>query len=465
LLLAVCALVGAMLAPMSHAAERARGTSSGSEKLRYIVVFKQAIRDPGRVASRQAREVGARVLHRYRFALKGYGARLSETEVGALRADPRVSFVARDRRVRLTAAPALPPTCPIQPLPPDISQCLPTGVDRIDADESSSRAGDGKGRVKADIAIIDTGIDLDHPDLNVVGGVACAPGGGFGPLAGGHGTHVAGTAAARDNAIGVVGVAPGARLWSVRVFPPTGDASLLDVICGIDWVTGTRLDRDPSNDIDVANMSLGAPGSDDPNCGQGRNDAIGVLHRAICRSVRGGVTHVVAAGNEQDDLAHHVPAAFNQVLTVTAMADYDGEPGGEALIPRVPTCLPGEARPLPPVDPDDAAALSFSNFATTRSDRRHTVAAPGECIVSTYPDDRYDVSTGTSMASPHAAGTAALCIAEGPCEEDEPLATIRRIRRDAKKYNLAHPGYGFLGDPLRPIDGRYFGFLIRTGLY
>ena len=112
-----------------------------------------------------------------------------------------------------------------------------------------------------DVAVIDTGIDSKHPDLNVVGGVNFAGGNPKSFNDGnGHGTHVSGTIAALDNAQGVVGVAPGARLWGVRVLNNQGSGFLSDVIAGIDWVTAN------ASTIEVANMSLGWTGSDtNPN--------------------------------------------------------------------------------------------------------------------------------------------------------------------------------------------------------
>lgn len=105
----------------------------------------------------------------------------------------------------------------------------------------------------------------------------------------GHGTHVAGTIGARYNGSGVVGVAPGIRLYSVRVLNNAGSGSTASVVCGIDWVTKNAAKLA----IKVANMSLGGGGSDDGNCGNTNNDA---MHKAICSSVAAGVTYVVAAG-------------------------------------------------------------------------------------------------------------------------------------------------------------------------
>ena len=112
---------------------------------------------------------------------------------------------------------------------------------------------------------------------------------------------VAGFISALDNSIGWVGIAPGARLWDVRVLGQGGTANNSQVICGIDWVTSTRTDADPANDMaGCANMSLAGPGTDDGNCGLTDRSPV---HMAICGSVAAGVTYVVAAGNEDTDLA------------------------------------------------------------------------------------------------------------------------------------------------------------------
>ena len=190
-------------------------------------------------------------------------------------------------------------------------------------------------------------------------------------------------------------------------------------------------------------MSLGGPGSDDGNCGNTNRDA---LHKAICSSVSAGVTYVVAAGNDGADMAGFGPASYNEVLSVTAVADFNGQAGGGAAA----NCR---------ADVDDTAA-DFSNFATPGTpDADHTIAAPGVCIYSTWKGGGYNTISGTSMASPHAAGTAALCIATGNCP-GAPSAVIGKLRADA----LGQPsGYGFAGDPTNPVDGRYYGYLLRAG--
>jgi subtilisin family serine protease len=229
--------------------------------------------------------------------------------------------------------------------------------------------------------------------------------------------------------------------------------TLPDVICGIDWVTATRTDADPANDILVANMSLGSQNknADDGNCGRSNKDA---LHLAICNSVAAGVSYVAGAGNSSSDLKDFEPAAFDELLTATAMADYDGQPGASA-----PTGCPG-------LGSDDSFA-TFSNFATLTADQRHTVAAPGVCVGSTELDGGYAINSGTSFASPFTTGTVAICLASGkkPCAGLTPSQIVQKITADAQAYNLNRRGYGFQGDPLRPVNGAYYGYLIRAGLY
>jgi subtilisin len=388
---------------------------------RYIVVLESSDKDPGAVAAEHGRRYGVQVSHVYSSALRGYAATIPSDRVASLRRD-KVAFVSPDRELHV------------------LGQSLPTGVDRIDADNSSARSGDGAGAVNTAVAIIDTGSG-PHPELNIAGGKNCSTGKGYAD-GNGHGTHVAGTVAARDNAAGVTGVVPGAPLYSVRVLNNAGSGSWSSVICGIDWVTNNAASRG----IKVANMSLGGAGSDDGNCGYSNGDA---LHRAICGSVAKGVTYVVAAGNDGVDLGSSVPAAYDEVLTVTAAADFNGQPGGGAAA----TCRS---------DVDDSAA-DFSNFAAGGSaDESHTIAAPGVCIQSTWKGRAYNTISGTSMASPHAAGAAALCISAGACAGLGPSSVIAKLRADASAQPAS---YGFADDPSAPAGSRYYGHLSYAGTY
>lgn len=335
----------------------------------YIVVLSDGAA-PTKVASDHASKYGAQVDYLYNAALKGYAAHMSASSAARLANDPRVLFVQRDGVVHAT------------------EQTTPTGINRSDAELSPTAAIDGvDARVDVDVAVIDTGVDLDHPDLNVftAGAKNCSTGRSADD-GNGHGSHVAGTIGAIDNGTGVVGMAPGARIWPVRVLDNRGSGSWSAVICGIDYVTAN------ASRIEVVNMSLGGAGSDDGNCGNTNNDA---MHKAICRSVAQGITYVVAAGNSAADSSTFVPAAYDEVITVSALADFDGVPGGAGAA----TCRS---------DVDDTLA-NFSNFGADVD-----IIAPGVCIRSTWKGGGYNTISGTSMASPHVAGGAALYKSKNP---------------------------------------------------
>jgi subtilisin len=431
------AAVLAVAVPSSAAAQpRAPEKIDG----RYIVVFERSVDRPVAETENLERTEGFESRLQYKRAVKGFAARLSAKQVRDLRADPEVAFVAPDRRVEASGS-----------VPLASGDTAPAGVRRIQA----AGLGETREASSANVAVIDTGIDLAHPDLNTSDGKNCI---GSGPAQDddGHGTHVAGTIGARNNGAGVVGVAPGTRLFAVKVLGADGGGTWSQVICGIDWVTATRTDADPSNDIAVANMSLGGAGQPVGSC----STTTDPLHRAICASTAAGVTYVVAAGNNGWDFdyasAPDTPAAYPQVLTVTAMGDSDGTGGGSG---GAPTCTANEA--------DDRYA-SFSNFAATSAGAAHTIAGPGVCVTSTMPGGGYGTMSGTSMAAPHLAGAAALCIGEGgatgACAGLAPAQIVSKLRADAERYTGAVSGFGFSGDPLRPAGGAYFGYLHWAGI-
>jgi subtilisin len=417
----------------------------------FIVVLNDGVTNPSAVARAHGKAFGFTPQLVYSHALRGYAATLPDSALAGISSRPEVKFLSEDGAVR--AAQTQPP------------QATSFGVLRIHGDDSSTRSGNGKGEVNVNVAVIDDGIDVDHPDLNVRGLRDCLrsdrqkpdP---FGDARYWHGTMVGGFIGALDNAIGRVGIAPGAALWGVRSLDDAGHGFNSEIICGLDWVLSTRTDADPSNDIAVVNMSLGGPSGDDTgSCPASARDA---YHAAHCAVIAAGVTIVAAAGNDGEDVLEQVPAAYDDVLTVTAMTDLDGRPGG--LQPPTGECS-SQLNQFGPVV-DDAAAF-FSNFATLPEDQAHTVAAPGVCIASTYPGGLYSVGSGTSFASPLAAGTVALCVASGPCAGLTPRQVIQKIVADATAYNTAkkNAGYGFRGDPLRPISGKYYGYLIRAAQY
>ena len=341
--------------------------SSQAVQGRYIVVLKPEFAPGGHAANQAraaeiARQHGLSPDKLYGSALFGFAAEIPAGRLNGLRNDPRVDFIEADQIAHIMA------------------QEIPTGVKRIFADTNANLDIDGSDdyRIDVDVAVIDTGIDLQHTDLHVVQSTDCS---GGSPLSGscksggdddnGHGTHVAGTIGALDNGYGVVGVAPGARLWGVKVLRADGSGYMSWIVAGIDYVTANAAD------VEVANMSLGCECSSD------------AMNKAITNSVAKGIVYAVAAGNSDMDAATFSPANHPDVITVSALADFDGASGALGS----PTCR---------TDEDDTLA-NFSNFGTMVE-----IAAPGVCILSTWHDGGYNTISGTSMASPHVAGAAAL---------------------------------------------------------
>jgi subtilisin family serine protease len=411
----------------------------------YIVVLKDGT-DVSDIASDHGRGKGADVLMTYGSALKGYAAKLSPRALEEIEADPRVDYVQQD--VEGTAVSA---------------QTLPPGINRIDAELASPTAlatsDTGLRQTPGDVAVFDTGIQSNHPDLNVAGGVNC-----LGSYTGhdktindqnGHGTHVAGTIGAKDDANGVVGVAPGVRLWSVRVLNNIGSGSSSTQLCGINWINANAA----ALGIKVVNSSqvlFAYP--DDGNCGYTRNDA---LHKAICASTQAGIMWVFGAGNSGGSWANAAGPSYREVLTVTAMGDNNGTPNVPST--RTFTCrTPGSRKDLASQTDDKYA--SFSSYGVTEIDKSHTIAAPGACIYSTWLSSGYGYQSGTSMAAPHMSGAAHRCIVSGQCAGTV-AETIQKLRADAQAWNDANPNWGFTGDPRRPVTGRYYGYLVNAGLY
>ena len=367
----------------------------------YIVVLHPDVNDTAAIVSDMAQRHGLAMGHIYKYALKGFSAVIPAAALDAIRHDPRVSFVEQDHMVQAFA------------------QTIPTGINRIDADLNPTASIDGiDQRVNVDIAIIDTGIQLNHPDLYVFAQKTFVTGTSTADDDNGHGTHVAGTAAAIDNGIGVVGVSPGARLWAVKVLDRNGGGSLSDVIAGIDYVTLH------ANEIDVANMSLGC------NCQSSAGDT------ALANSVAAGVTYSVAAGNSGADASGFWPASNPNVIAVSAIADSDGKCGGLGSVTSY--------------GKDDAFA-SFSNYGSVVD-----LAAPGVDILSTYKGSSYATMSGTSMASPHVAGSAALYVASSPnypTNRPSPSEVKSRLVSSAVAQtktcdtSLNNGNGGFNGDP------------------
>lgn len=392
---------------LMHSHQSNAATTASTIKEQYIVVLKDDVTDPKRVSESIARSNGIAKDHTYEDALKGFSAKIPKDKLDKVRNDPRIEFVEGDFMVTTQEF-----------------QTLPNGVDRIDADRNTKARIDGKDeRIDADIAILDTGIDLDHPDLNVVSQRSFVKKIPTGNDDNGHGTHVAGIAAAIDNGFGVVGVAPGARLHSLKVLDSTGSGSVSQVIAGIDWITKH------SELIDIANLSFSC------SCHSK------AMHKAVKKSIETGVVYIAAAGNDASDAQTFEPAAYTEVMAVSAIVDTDRKCGAK-----------GRAT----VDGTDDSLAAFSNFGGAID-----IAAPGVDILSTFKDGAYTVKSGTSMATPHVAGSVALYLdgrardlnQDGQRNSEDVVIVTKMIISSAVKQDKAckigsHNGNGgFDNDP------------------
>jgi len=281
--------------------------------------------------------IDAEIEHVYTNSFYGFAASLTQSELQIIKNDARVARIEPDRIIAL-GKPTGGGTTPA-------AEEKPYGITRVNGGVSGAT-----GRAW----VIDSGIDLDHPDLNVdvassrsfLGGTTTADD------QNGHGTHVAGTIAAIDNLIGVIGVAAGAKVVAVRVLDRRGSGSTSGVIAGIDYVGAT------GKSGDVANMSLGGGVST-------------TLDDAVVNAAKNsGVIFCLASGNETDNAINHSPARANgtNVYTISAMDNLD-------------------------------KWASFSNYGTPVD-----YCAPGVNIKSTWLSGGYNTISGTSMATPHAAG-------------------------------------------------------------
>ncbi len=350
----------------------------------YIAVFKDDVADPGPAARQLETQHGLAVRHVYQHSVRGFAFAGNAQAAQALARNPRIAYVEQDQLAHTSKA------------------AIPTGVSRIGIDAPLLNAISPAGaNVDARIAIIDTGLQRNHPDLNVdpngvrvITTTTKVKGRNITEITfdnvfdddNGHGTHVGGTVAANG---AIVGVAPGALLTAVKVLSAGGSGPWSYVIAGVDWVAGQ-----PER-FDVANMSLGGGYS------QAVNDA-------VKRATDKGIVFVVSAGNASSDVSQVSPASEPSAITVSAMVDYDGAPGGLVSGDYV-SCKNADGTGGA-LHPDEAFAC-FSNFGAGVD-----ICAPGVRIYSTWPQTLgdqtgYHTISGTSMAAPHVAGAAALYVA------------------------------------------------------
>jgi subtilisin family serine protease len=314
----------------------------------YFCVFKPGVANARAEASRAANQAGGSLHYVYEHSIRGFSAALSaQGAQHALSHIANIAYCEQDQEVD-----AIQTRGPFdfrelgKPVPSQPAQTTPWGVTRV-------KGGSGTGSGSGTAWVIDTGIDLTHPDLNVDVGRSRNFSTGSSPADGnGHGSHVAGIIGAKNNSIGVIGVSPGATLVAVRVLNNAGSGTTSGVIAGVDYVAGA------GQSGDVANMSLGGGPSQ-------------ALDDAVVAAAATGVKFTLAAGNESDDANNHSPARANgpNVYTVSAFSQGDNW-------------------------------ASFSNFGNPPVD----YGEPGVSIKSTYKGGGYATLSGTSMAAPHLAG-------------------------------------------------------------
>ncbi len=315
----------------------------------YIFVFTHEIL-PDQAAARAqaiAAQEGGRVDRVYTGSIRGFAAYVSPQAAERIMArNPSIAYYEKDQPAFVfmgnnpSAKKGKPGGGGSQP-----PQTTPWGITRVNGGVSGATG---------TAWVIDTGVDLDHPDLNVdvSRSVNFARGKNTPDDLNGHGSHVAGTIAAIDNSIGVVGVAAGATVVSVRVLDANGSGTFADVIAGVDYV-GAH-----GQPGDVANMSLGGGFS------QALNDA-------VAAAADTGVKFAIAAGNESQNALNVSPASTEHPNVYTVSA----------------------------IDSNDVFA-SFSNWGNPPID----CADPGVSVFSTYKDGGYATLSGTSMATPHVSG-------------------------------------------------------------
>jgi subtilisin family serine protease len=362
----------------------------------YIVVFKpSAVNAQGlaHLTETKATAAGANVQYRYTAALHGFAGAMSETAARRLAADPAVAYVAQNHTVQLLAD---------QPNPPS------WGLDRVDQRDLPLNSNYHYDFDASNVTayVIDTGIRTTHTTF---GGRAVwgtnTTGDGNNTDCNGHGTHVAGTIGGSQ-----YGLAKAVHLVAVKVLDCNGSGSFAGVAQGIDWVTGQHAAGAPA----VANMSLGAQGSDT------------TTENAVRNSIADGVTYAIASGNSNADACNFTPARVTEAITVNAS------------------------------DINDARA-SFSNFGTCTD-----IFAPGVNITSSWnsSDTATNTISGTSMATPHVAGGAALYLAAHPSASP---ATVQQALKDNATLNhITNPGTGSPNRLLYTLFGATGGPIVNN---
>lgn len=343
---------------------------------------KWAYHDTGVLGMVQAMErgMGFEARRVYSATIRGFAARLTDEQISLLEEDPMVEYIEPDQLMYID------------------QQTLPYGINRVDADISSTLAGNGSGTVSnVNVYIVDTGVGT-HTDLNRVNHVNFA--GGTNNDCHGHGTHVAGIAAARDNTVNVVGVAPGAPITGIKVLGCSGSGSTSGIIAGLDWVVANGVRPG------VVNMSLGGGVST-------------ALDDAVRRVAADGFFVAVAAGNNAGNAANNSPARAGA-----------GTNNGIACVASTTS---------------SNSESSFSNFGSVVD-----IWAPGSSITSTRLGGGTTTFSGTSQASPHVAGAGALFLSRNT------TASPATVESNLKTQSVSFGTTSKDGRAIRIVNARNF---------
>jgi len=349
--------------------------SAANEKVDVLVGF------PGQPNRELVESAGGEIYREFSI-VNVVAASMTPRSAEALGKNPRVSYVEPDGPMYALQVAA------------SSGQDVPWGVDRVfGAQEYPFPTwGDSKGS-GVGVAVLDTGIDKNHPDLpELFAGTNTIDDTDFGSDGSGHGTHVAGTIAAQDNSIGVVGVSPQVNLYAVKVLGDDGSGTVGSVVAGIEWAVEQK--------IPVINMSLGA------------DDSYETLEDACLEAEREGHLLISSAGNSGNVPGRgenvSYPAGYASVLAVAASDSNDNRARFSSTGPEV------------------------------------ELIAPGVAIRSTFPDDSYGSASGTSMAAPHVSGTAALVWAADPGLTNKELRTLLQESAEDLGLRAVHQGYGLV---------------------
>ena len=367
-------VAGLVLALMVGLLGSAGLAAAPPEKADFLIGFHGA---PGPAEQALVRGLGGEIYRQFTI-VNVVAAHMTPRAAEALARSPRVAYVEPDFLMYA------------------LQQQVPWGIDRVFGDEKylfptwGTSTGVGIG-----VAVLDTGIDATHEDLKVAGGINTMDGADSGAWADGHGhgTHVAGTIAAVDNIVGVVGVAPAVSLYAVKVLSDGGSGSISGIVAGIEWAVNHQ-------EIRVSNMSFGSSTSS-----QTLKDACDSAYAA-------GHLLVSSAGNSGNPAGRGdnvgYPAAYSSVIAVAASTSNDTRASYSSTGPAV------------------------------------ELIAPGSSILSTLPGNSYGTYSGTSMASPHVAGVAALVWAADPTLSNVELRAILQTTAENLGLPWNHQGYGLV---------------------